>query len=108
MIFSRYRLSSTGDKRHPWRTPTDVRNDRPTSHSCNTALVGGPYSDLSSVTSPSSMLYRRISRQSILCHTRSNAFLNDSISVLYICRILFLSCYDDEKDKKQRGSLLLC
>ena len=71
MIFSRYRLNSTGDKSHPWHTPTDVG----TSPLCNTALVDGPYSDSSSVTSPSSMLYRRITRQSPLCHTRSNAFL---------------------------------
>ena len=75
VIFSRYKLNSTGDKRRPWRTPTDVRNDCPTSPSCNTALVDGPYSDSSSVTSLSSMLYRRITRQSPLCHTRSSVFL---------------------------------
>ena len=73
--FSRYRLNSTGDKRHPWRTPTDVRNDCPISPSCKTAHVDGPCSDSSNVTSPSLMLYRRITRQSPLCHTLSNACL---------------------------------
>ena len=66
MIFSRYRLNSTCDKRHPWRTQTAVRNDCPISPSCSASC---------SVTSPSSMLYHRITRQSPLCYTRSNAFL---------------------------------
>ena len=38
MIFSRHKLNSTGDKRHPWRSPTDVRNDCPISPSLSTAI----------------------------------------------------------------------
>ena len=41
----------------------------------SSALVDGPYNDLSSATSPSSMPQNRIPRQIPLCHTRSNAFL---------------------------------
>ena len=53
MMFLRYKLNCTGDRGHPWHTPTDVRNYCTISPSCSTAFLDGPYSDSSSVTSPS-------------------------------------------------------
>ena len=38
IIFSRYKLNNTGDKMHPWRAPTDVRNCWPISPWCSAAL----------------------------------------------------------------------
>lgn len=58
IMFSRKRLSNTGDSRHHWRPPTVVWNGEPICPPFSTALVEGSNSFSFTFRIPSSMLYR--------------------------------------------------
>ena len=82
MIRSRKILKSVGDKRHPWRTPTDVRNQLPISPFKNTALVASVYRFSIRDIRLLLTLYFFIVAMRAWCHTLSKAFLK-SINTWY-------------------------